>query len=294
MPQPRTGEVLLRVKRVGICDTDLELAKGYMGFRGILGHEFLGLTEDGRRVTAEINNSCHACETCLAGRSNHCPYRTVLGIVNHDGAMADWASVPERNLHEVPNSIQDDEAVFIEPLAAAFRIEQQVDLKPGVSVAILGDGKLGILCAWATRTTGADVSLIGKHDEKLALVGAEISAYRLEQAETLKGRFDVVVDSTGSSSGLAEALRLVRPGGTVVLKTTVAVEHTLNLAPAVVDEIRIIGSRCGPFDRAIRALATREVRVTPLIEAKFSLDQVENAFTLAARRGSRKVILTLD
>ncbi|WZO97129.1 alcohol dehydrogenase catalytic domain-containing protein [Isosphaeraceae bacterium EP7] len=292
-PVPAAGEVRLKVRRVGICDTDIQLARGYMGFRGILGHEFVAETEDGRRVTAEINNACHSCPTCLAGRPGHCPNRTVLGILGHDGAMADLVCVPGRNLHPIPDHVSDDLAVFIEPLAAAFRIAEQVDLDPSVRVAILGDGKLGLLCAWATRLTGAQVELIGKHPAKLALAGPGIAVHTLEEAETLAHTFDVVVDCTGSPTGLAGALKLVRPCGTVVLKTTVAGEHSLNLAPAVVDEVRIVGSRCGPFSRAIAALAAGEVDVRPLIEAEYRLDDVEEAFRVASRNGARKVILSV-
>jgi threonine dehydrogenase-like Zn-dependent dehydrogenase len=292
-PVPADGEVRLKVRRVGICDTDIQLARGYMGFRGILGHEFVAETEDGRRVTAEINNACHRCPTCLAGRPGHCPNRTVLGIFRHDGAMADLVCVPERNLHAIPDHVPDELAVFVEPLAAAFRIAEQVDLDPSVRLAILGDGKLGLLCAWATRLTGARVELIGKHPAKLALAGPGIAVHSIEEAETLAHIFDVVVDCTGSPSGLAGALELVRPCGTVVLKTTVAGDHSLNLAPAVVDEVRIVGSRCGPFSRAIAALAVGEVDVRPLIEAEYGLNDVEEAFRVAGRKGTRKVILAV-
>src|SRR4051794_8548098 len=160
-PEPRTepGEVVVTVRFVGVCDTDIQLARGYMGFRGVLGHEFVGRTDDGRRVTAEINNACHDCPTCRAGLPTHCPNRSVLGILNHDGAMADRVAVPERNLHFIPDSVGDHQAVFIEPLAAAFRITEQVDLGPGVSIAVLGDGKLGLLCTWVARLTGAEVQL---------------------------------------------------------------------------------------------------------------------------------------
>ena len=170
---------------VGICDTDLQLARGYMGFRGVLGHEFVGETEAGRRVTAEINAACHACPTCRAGRPGHCPNRTVLGILGHDGAMADLVRVPARNLHEIPDAIDDREAVFIEPLAAAFRIAEQVELGPDVELAILGDGKLGLLCAWVARLAGARVTLIGKHPAKLALAGDGIATHTLDRSEAL-------------------------------------------------------------------------------------------------------------
>jgi threonine dehydrogenase-like Zn-dependent dehydrogenase len=292
-PAPRAGEVLLRVRSVGICDTDIQLARGYMGFRGLLGHEFIGLTEAGQRVTAEINNSCHACPTCLAGRANHCPNRTVLGILGHDGAMADLVCVPERNLHAIPDTLEDREAVFVEPLAAAFRIPEQVEIGPGVSVTIVGDGKLGLLCAWVARSLGAEVTLVGKHEDKLRLAGDSIQPILLEAIGLAARNQDLVVDCTGSSSGFETALKLVRPCGTVILKTTVAGPHALSLAPIVIDEVRVLGSRCGPFPKAIAALENRAIDVRPLIEAEFPLDQAEEAFEAASRKGARKVILNV-
>lgn len=290
-PRLARGEVLIGVRLVGICDTDLQLAQGYMGFRGVLGHEFVGQTRDGRRVTAEINNACHDCPTCRAGRPQHCPRRTVLGILNHDGAMADLVSVPERNLHDVPDTIDDPRAVFIEPLAAAFRITEQVDLKADTRMAVLGDGKLGVLCAWVARLTGAGVHLIGKHPSKLGLAGHGIETHTLGEAIGLAGSFDVVADCTGSKTGLATALRLVRPCGTVVLKTTVAGDYAVNLAPIVIDEVRVVGSRCGPFPRAIAALAGGEVDVRPLIGAVYSLDDAGAAFQAAGAKGARKILM---
>jgi threonine dehydrogenase-like Zn-dependent dehydrogenase len=290
-PTPRPGEVVVRVGVVGVCDTDLQLARGYMGFRGVLGHEFIGRTADGRRVTAEINNACHHCPTCRLGLARHCPNRSVLGILNHDGAMADLVAVPERNLHAVPDAIDDHAAVFIEPLAAAFRITEQVELGPGVTVGILGDGKLGLLCAWVARLTGAYVHLIGKHPEKLALAGEEIAPHTLDEARGMGRVFDVVADCTGSSTGLATALSLVEPCGTIVLKTTIAGPYAVDLAPIVIDEVRVIGSRCGPFPKAIAALAGKMVDVGPLIGAVHPLDDAEGAFRVAAAKGAKKVLM---
>ena len=291
--KPGPGEVLLHVRAVGICDTDLQLAQGYMGFRGILGHEFVGLTESGRRVTAEINNPCRVCPTCRAGLANHCPNRTVLGILGHDGAMADSVCVPESNLHDVPSSLDDREAVFIEPLAAAFRVPEQVEIGPETRFTVVGDGKLGMLCAWVARLLGARVTLVGKHPEKLALAGDQIRTGLLGDLAGLTLTQDVVIDATGSASGLTTALGLVRPCGTVVLKTTIAGEHASSLAPIVIDEVRVIGSRCGPFRRAIAALADRAIDVRPLIGAEFPLDRAEEAFEVAAGRGARKVVMTI-
>ncbi|MFO0909424.1 MAG: alcohol dehydrogenase catalytic domain-containing protein [Isosphaeraceae bacterium] len=296
LPEPTaaTGEVPLRVRFVGICDTDLQLAQGYMNYRGVLGHEFVAEDEAGRRVTAEINNPCHHCPTCRAGQTQHCPHRTVLGILRHDGAMAEHVCVPARNLHAIPDTIDDRTAVFIEPLAAAFRITEQVDLSPGTTLAILGDGKLGILCAWVTRLTGAHVHLIGKHREKLALAGEGIITHTIEEARPIVNKFDVVVDCTGSKTGLPMALDLVEPCGTVVLKTTVAGDYTANLAPIVIDEVRIVGSRCGPFPKAIAALAAGMVDVSPLIGAVYPLDAAEQAFQAAAVKGARKILMEVE
>lgn len=293
-PAPGPGEVVLRVRRAGICDTDLQLARGYMGFRGLLGHEFVGETADGRRVTAEINNPCGHCPTCAAGRPGHCPGRTVLGILGHDGAMADLVAVPSANLHTIPDGVDDRRAVFVEPLAAAFRIVEQVRLAPGVAMAVVGDGKLGLLCAWAARGTGAEVTLVGKHPDKLALAGPGIRAVGLDEASGLGRPFDVVADCTGSPTGLPTALGLVRPRGTVVLKTTVAGDYAINLAPVVIDEVTVVGSRCGPFGRAIEALATGEVDPSPLLGPEFPLDEAEAAFAAAGERGARKVVLVVS
>ncbi len=293
LPEPiiRDGEVGLAVRMVGICDTDVQLSQGYMKFRGILGHEFVGRTADGRRVTSEINNSCHVCPTCRAGLPHHCPSRSVLGILNHDGAMADRVAVPERNLHSIPDSISDEEAVFIEPLAAAFRITEQVEMSPSTKVTVVGDGKLGLLSTWVLRLTGASVTLVGKHPEKLGLAGESVATCSLEEAGKLARSQDVVVDCTGSTTGFGTALRLVRPCGTVVLKTTVVGDHTLGLAPIVVDEVRVIGSRCGPFPPAIAALASKRIDVKPLIAGVLSLDDAEEAFRRAMLPGARKILL---
>ncbi len=292
-PEANASETILRLRMVGICDTDLQLARGYMNFRGILGHEFVAQTESGRRVTAEINAACHDCPACRAGRPGHCPHRTVLGILGRDGAMADLVRVPARNLHNIPDAIEDMEAVFIEPLAAAFRIAEQVELGPDVAMAILGDGKLGLLSAWVARLSGAHVTLIGKHPSKLALAGEGIDTQTLESSEALAKSFDVVVDCTGSDSGFSAALGLVRPCGTVVLKTTVAGQYAIDLATIVIDEIRVVGSRCGPFPKAIAALERRQIDVRPLIGSVFDLDDAEEAFSAAAEKGSRKILMTV-
>ena len=257
-PQPGlvNGEVMVRVLRAGICETDLQLIRGYMGFRGVLGHEFVGVAEDGpyagRRVVGEINCSCWQCETCLAGRPTHCPNRTTIGIDNHDGAFADFIAVPQRNLHVVPDSVPTDAAVFTEPLAAAFQIPAQLSVNRTDRVVVLGDGRLGNLCAQVLAGISDRVLVIGKHPEKLALLEAlGIETALLGQPDLHLA--DLVVDCTGSETGLPTALQLVRPRGTIVLKTTVAGSQQMPWAPVVIDEVTIVGSRCGPFDRALAA-----------------------------------------
>ncbi len=296
LPIPNTlpGETLLKVIAAGICDTDIQLARGYMNFQGILGHEFVARDPSGTRVTAEINNACQNCEACRNGLPNHCPNRSVLGILKHDGAMADWVAVPEANLHVIPDAIDDRSAVFIEPLAAAFEILEQVDISSRDSVAVLGDGKLGILCARTLRPHANEVRLIGKHPDKLARAGAGIETSTLSEIAQSTRRYDVVVDATGSKSGLPTALGLVRPRGTVVLKTTVAGEYAIDLARIVIDEIRVVGSRCGPFSKAIAALASRTIEVSSLIEAEFPFDAADQAFAAAARHGALKILLKMS
>lgn len=292
-PESRAGEQILSVRCAGICDTDIQIGKGYMGFRGVLGHEFVGLTEDGRRVTAEINNACGRCELCRTGRGNHCPSRTVLGILGHDGAMAERVAVPTSNLHEIPDSLDDREAVFIEPLAAALRILEQLEVKADSRVAVLGDGKLGLLCAWVMREAGATVTWVGKHPEKLTMAGEGIETRLLDRIDDLARRLDLVVDATGSPPGFALALGLVRPCGTVVLKTTVAAAYEIDLAPVVIHEVRVVGSRCGPFAKAIAALESGRFDVRRLVGATFQLADAEEAFRVAAMPGARKVLLTM-
>jgi threonine dehydrogenase-like Zn-dependent dehydrogenase len=290
-PEPRQAEVVVHVRLAGVCDTDLQIARGYMGFRGTPGHEFVGETADGRRVTAEINAPCGRCASCAAGLGNHCPRRTVLGIVGRDGAMADRVSVPDRCLHAIPDDLTDRQAVFIEPLAAGLRILDQVEVNGSSRVAVVGDGKLGLLSAWVLRSAGAPVTWVGKHPEKLALGGEGIVPYLSDDVGSLGRPFDVVVDATGSVSGLPSALKLVRPCGTLVLKTTVAMAYQIDLAPIVVDEIRVVGSRCGPFPKAIAALQSGRFDVERLIEAEYPLERGPEAFDHAARPGARKVLI---
>jgi threonine dehydrogenase-like Zn-dependent dehydrogenase len=294
-PAPADGEVLVRVIAAGICETDLQLMRGYMGFRGVLGHEFVGIAETGplagRRVVGEINCSCWRCDTCRRGLPTHCPHRTVIGILNHDGAFADLMAVPQRNLHAVPDSIPDDVAVFTEPVAAAYQIPAQLEVHRADRVVVLGDGRLGNLCAQVLARLSDHVRVVGKHPRKLALLDAKgIATSLLGEIEPDRAA-DVVVDCTGSDTGLPTALSLVRPRGTIVLKTTVAGTQTLAWAPVVIDEITIVGSRCGPFDRALAALEAGEVDVRPLVSQRFGLAEGLHALDVARSRDVLKVLL---
>ena len=295
VPIPKPGEVLIRVLKAGICETDLQLVRGYMGFRGILGHEFVGIAESGeyrgRRVVGEINCACNQCDYCLRGLQTHCPNRSVLGILNHDGAFAEFVSVPERNLHLVPENVTDDQAVFTEPLAAAFQIPAQLALNSNQRVIVLGDGRLGNLCAQVIAAAGCRLTVVGKHEGKLKLISSlgietsNVSAFEYRRDA------DIVVDCTGSPTGFESALRLLKPRGTLVLKTTVAGVHSLSLAPLVIDEITVVGSRCGPFIPALHALQEGRVQVEPLIEATYPLADALAAFERATTQPTLKLLL---
>ena len=292
---PGDDEVIVDVIKAGICETDLQLCKGYMGFSGTLGHEFVGIARSGRfagqRVVGEINCACHACEMCRRQLSNHCPNRTVIGIVAHDGAFADSVIVPDRNLHAVPDNVSDAEAVFVEPIAAACRIAEQITLVGNEVVTVLGDGRLGNLCAQVLRHHGCRVRVVGKHDDKLRILQqSDIPTITLDELQPRRDS-DIVVDCTGSPTGLTTALQLVRPCGTIVLKTTVAADQTLHMAPFVIDEITLLGSRCGPFAAAIELLSNRAISVEPLLTATYPLEAATTAFEHAVRKNALKIIL---
>ncbi|HTL29731.1 MAG TPA: alcohol dehydrogenase catalytic domain-containing protein [Tepidisphaeraceae bacterium] len=300
-PNPDDGDTLIKIRQAGICATDLEITKGYMGFKGVLGHEFVGEVASspnkdlvGQRVVGEINIVCGRCDLCLSGLSTHCRNRTVLGILNHDGAFADFVRLPEMNVHIIPKTVDDDAAVFIEPLAAAFQILKQIKLDGRKWVTVLGDGRLGLLVAQVLRNAGCPVRVIGKHADKLSL--CEKWSIRSRPLEDISPRHDqdVVVDCTGSASGFELAMQMVRPRGTIVLKSTFAAGKPLNLAPLVIDEIQVIGSRCGPFREAIRALTEKQVDVTSLIHRRMKIEQGVEAMTLASRPGVLKVLLTME
>lgn len=314
MPQRKEGEALVRVLKAGICSTDLEITRGYMSFSGVLGHEFVGVVKDasdkelvGRCIVGEINCPCRRCEYCKKGLTNHCPNRTVLGIAGRDGAFADYLTLPTENLHPLPKEIDHTKAVFVEPLAAAFRILEQVQqsmpeevgkaaLGPEAEVAVLGDGRLGLLVAQVLLLTGCRLTAIGKHPEKLGILSKRgIKAALLEELKNCEKKFDYVVDCTGSPSGLETAIRLTKPAGTIVLKSTFshAKAGSVDLTPVVVNEINLIGSRCGPFPKAIEALKRDEIQVEPLISGIYKLDQAVEAFEFAAEKGVLKVLLDM-
>jgi threonine dehydrogenase-like Zn-dependent dehydrogenase len=315
LPDLQSGEALIRVILAGICNTDLEITRGYLAFQGVLGHEFVGIVEAvhegpgaspptylvGKRVVGEINAACHRsdCAYCQQNMFTHCPNRTTLGIVNRDGAFAEYLTLPVANLHLVPDNISDEEAVFVEPLAANFEILEQVHIKPTDSVVVLGDGKMGQLAAQVLALSGCEITMVGKHEEKLALAAQRGIQTRLlddvvgAQFIAPSSRVDLVVECSGSAQGLDLAMRLVRPRGTIILKSTVANKSTLHLAPIVIDEIRIQGSRCGPFAPAIRALGQRAVDIRPLISAHYGLDDGIVAFEHAAKPGVLKVLVRI-
>jgi threonine dehydrogenase-like Zn-dependent dehydrogenase len=305
-PLPRRdGEALIQVLLAGICNTDLEITKGYAGFHGVPGHEFVGrvveapsATVVGRRVVGEINVGCNQCELCRTGDARHCETRTVLGIKDRDGAFAEFLSLPIRNLLEVPDSVPDEAAVFVEPLAAANHILDAVSIDRSSNVAVIGDGKLGQLIVQVLATTGCSISAVGKHDEKLQLARSRgASCFTWNGSQGLNAlppdRFDVVIEASGSQTGLPLALDLVRPRGVIILKTTHHGSTPVAMAPLVVNEVRVLGSRCGRFAPALELLKTGAVDVLPLISARFSLDDGLLAFEAAARRDVLKAILKI-
>ncbi len=295
-PQASDERALVRVRLAGVCSTDLQILKGYMAFHGVPGHEFVGeVTEGpgdflGKRVVGEINFGCGRCAACLSGMKRHCPTRQVMGILGADGSFAEYMTVPIANLHPVPDAVSDEAAVFTEPLAAAFEILEQIHIQPGIQTVVLGDGKLGLLCAFVLHQAGAAVTVVGRHAKKLALVrnagmrGVDLSDWHSQAV-------DLVVEATGSPAGLQLGMDAVRPRGTLVLKSTLAEHHTLSLAPLVINEVTIVGSRCGPFPPALRSLAQNRIPIAALIETVYPLSDGIQALNHAAQRGTRKVLL---
>lgn len=295
-------EALIRVTRSGICNTDLEIVRGYAGFEGTIGHEFVGVVERadgfpemvGKRVVGEINVGCGECELCRKDDPRHCPSRTVLGIKGRDGAHAEFLNLPARNLIEVPDLISDEQAVFTEPLAAAFGITEQVKIENDTNIAVIGDGKLGLLCAMTLRLRSNNVTLFGRHASKLAIAEKRgVEGIVDVGASDMNRRFDVVVEASGSETGFARALDLVKTRGKIVLKSTFHGKPQWEAWRVVVDEITIVGSRCGRFKPAIDLLAEGKLDVTDMISEEFRLDDGVKAMAAAAEKGILKVLLSM-
>jgi threonine dehydrogenase-like Zn-dependent dehydrogenase len=297
-PDPKSGEVLVRVNLAGICGTDLEILDGYMAYDGILGHEFVGTVEKsenseliGKRVVGEINAGCGTCDFCEKGLDRHCPNRTVLGILKRDGAFAEYLSLPEKNLHVIPDSITDEQAVFVEPLAAAFEITEQVTLQPQWSVAIVGDGRLAQLIIQVLKLTCPNITCFGRHKSKLESlinIGVKIKIGIVSSDEQ---SFDLVVEATGSNSGFTDTMKLIKPRGTVVLKSTIASKESLDLTPTVVNEITLVGARCGLFKPAIDALFSGIVSVDSMVDSIYPLEKFSAAIEHAKKSDTLKVFL---
>ena len=302
VPVPdKTDEALVRVVKSGICNTDLEIVRGYAGFQGTIGHEFVGVVEKaddrpeivGKRVVGEINAGCGICELCLGGDSRHCPARTVLGIVGRDGAHAEYLQLPTRNLIEVPDNVSDDQAVFAEPLAAAYGIMEQVEILSATKVAVIGDGKLGLLCAMALGLRSRNVTIIGKHASKMSIAEKSgVEGILLNSVKSsMSRRFDVVVEASGSESGFSTALDLVKPRGKIVLKSTFHGTPVWAASRVVVDEITIVGSRCGRLAPALECLKSKKIDVERLITEELPLNEAVRGIEIAARHDVLKILL---
>jgi threonine dehydrogenase-like Zn-dependent dehydrogenase len=297
-PKPQTGEALIKVSLAGICGTDLEILQGYMSYEGVLGHEFVGVVVEsenkdlvGKRVVGEINVGCEKCDSCKKGMQRHCPNRSVLGILNRDGAFAEFLSLPEKNLHVIPDSVSDRQAVFVEPIAAAFEIKEQVLLKPDWHVAIVGDGRLSQLIISVLKTSCSDITCFGRHQNKLERLEKLGIKTKIGIKSDEEFSYDLVVEATGSNSGFLDSMKLVKPKGTVILKSTIASKENLDLTPAVVNEITLVGSRCGPFRPAINALASGIISVDGLIDSEYPLEKFNEAFDQAKNSKTLKVVL---
>ncbi|MDJ0621001.1 MAG: alcohol dehydrogenase catalytic domain-containing protein [Calothrix sp. MO_192.B10] len=299
IPEPAPGEALVRVLAAGICNTDLELLRGYYPYAGILGHEFVGVVTQGpdnllnRRVVGEINAACGECRFCRRGIPTHCENRTVLGIVNRNGAFADYLCLPVENLHPVPDNVPTEVATFTEPIAAALEIQQQVDIHPEDKVLVVGDGKLGQLVAQTLALTGCELLAVGRHQDKLANLEARGIKTGFTDAVTDRA-FDISVDCTGNASGFDLARRALRSRGNLVLKSTYAGNLSLDASSLVVDEITMIGSRCGPFPPALELLAQGKIDVKPLIQARYPLTEGIEAFAKAQTKGVLKVLVEME
>ncbi|MBE7703775.1 MAG: alcohol dehydrogenase [Cyanobacteria bacterium SIG28] len=303
-PVPQAGEALIKVTLAGICNTDYEITKGYMGYVGVLGHEFVGIVEDvngtdksliGKRVVAEISWGCDEpdCEWCAVKNYRHCPNRHTIGIWKKDGCMAEYITVPTNILFEVPDNVTDEQAVFVEPLAAACEITEQLHIEPTSKVVVLGDGKLGLTTALTLKALNLDVLLIGKHQNKLDIAKAQGVKTQLLNDFKIEKKYDVVVEATGSASGFETSMALTKPRGVLVLKSTVATGKELNLAPIVIDEITVLGSRCGQFAPALRLLENHRIDFTPFITKVYPIDDAIEAFEANKSKESLKILIRI-
>jgi len=304
-PKATSGWARIRVLKAGICTTDIEIIRGYKGFKGVLGHEFVGVVDchcpkggdpdwTGKRVVGEINVGCGVCEYCAHGLQRHCPQRKALGILDLDGCMADYCVLPVSNLHLIPASMPDNIAVFVEPLSAALEILEQVELTGFERAVVLGDGRLGILCAWTLLTALSDVTLIGHHREKLEKARWRGVKTQLEFPAGMEGNVDIVVEAAGSTRGLGDAVALCRPRGTVVLKSTVASEIGVDLSPVVVNELTLVGSRCGRFETGLRMLESYpDMPIERLISAEYPIEEASAAFEMAVQPDTLKVLIDI-
>jgi alcohol dehydrogenase len=299
-PLPPPGEALIRVHVAGICNTDIELQKGYLNFHGVPGHEFVGTVVSapgyegwqGQRVVGDINAACWKCTTCLSGNHTHCPNRTTLGIQGRDGAFADYLTLPVANLYAVPDSLPNDVAVFTEPLAAACEILEQIHVTPTCRVVVIGDGKLGLLCAQVLALTGCDLTILGRHQDKLSIV-ERLGIKTVQNSNYIDRGVDFIIEATGNPGGYKLASELVRPRGTIILKSTYHGNTSVDLSMQVVNEITVIGSRCGPFAPALRLLEQQHISVSPMISARYPLEKAPSAFSHAVQPGVLKVLLDI-
>lgn len=297
-PTPNLGEALIKVRLAGICGTDLEMIQGYASYTGVLGHEFVGEVVEsankdliGKRIVGEINAGCGKCQMCTTGLERHCSQRTVLGIYKRDGAFAQYLSLPEKNLHVIPDSISDEQAVFVEPLAAAFEIEEQLHIEKDSKIAILGDGRLAQLIMRVLRINHPNITCFGRHAKKLQLAEKIGIKTKTVISPYDEHAFDVVIEATGRESGFLDTMKLAKPRGIVVLKSTIASKNKLDLTPAIVNEITFVGSRCGPFRPAIQALASGVIHVDDLIDSVYPLDKLSDALDAARSSEKLKVLL---
>ncbi len=296
--EPKPDESIIKVDLAGICGTDLEILKGYMDYHGVLGHEFVGTVKSsenpsliGKRVVGEINASCGSCDSCARGLERHCPTRTVLGILNRSGAFAEYLSLPAKNLHVIPDSVSDEEAVFVEPLAAAFEIKEQIAIKQDWKIAVVGDGRLAQLIVMVLNMSSKNITCFGHHQSKLQRL-ERLGVPTKNNIETSdKYDFDLVIEATGSSSGFEDALNIVKPRGTVILKSTITSRKNLDLTATIVNEITVIGSRCGPFRPAIEALASGIISVKDLVDSIYPLTEFTKAVEQAKKPQTMKVLL---